>query len=127
MDLLRSNLTSYSLYTEVLELGNEGESLFQSFCTRSFAFFRLSTDILLQCREYIVEKLEVGKWIFLWVVLGEAISLGLALVMKLMGKLEGKYENMDLEQANRLHNLELQGISHSMTSQQSVTNKNEDR
>lgn len=79
------------------------------------------------CRQYIIEKLEVGKWIFLWVVLGEAISLGLALVMRLMGNLEGKYENMELEEANRLHNMELQGISKSMTAQQKITNKNEDR
>lgn len=79
------------------------------------------------CRQYIIEKLEVGKWIFLWVVLGEAISLGLALVMRLMGNLEGKYENMELEEAYRLHNPELQGISKSMTAQQKITNKNEDR
>ena len=81
----------------------------------------------LLCRQYIVEKLEVGKWIFLWVVLGEAISLGLALVMRLMGNLEGKYDNMELEEANRLHDMELQGISKSMTAQQKITNKNEDR
>ena len=60
-------------------------------------------------------------------VLGEAISLGLALVMRLMGSLEGKYENLELEEANRLHDLELQGISKSMTAQQKVTNKKEDR
>ena len=79
------------------------------------------------CREFIVEKLEIGKWVFLWVVLGEAGSLALALVMKLMGKLEGKYENMDLDQANQLHDLELQGISNSMTSKQKLTNRDEDR
>lgn len=44
-----------------------------------------------------------------------------------MGNLEGKYENMELEEANRLHNMELQGISKSMTGQQKITNKNEDR
>ena len=53
--------------------------------------------------------------------------MGLALVMRLMGTLEGKYENMELEEANRLHELELQGISKSMTTQQKLTNKNEDR
>lgn len=74
-----------------------------------------------------MEKLEVGKWIFLWVVLGEAGSLTLALIMRLMGNLEGRYENMELEEVNRLHDLELQGISHSMTASQKLTNKNEDR
>lgn len=60
-------------------------------------------------------------------MLGEAVSLGLALVMRLMGSLEGKYENLELEEANRLHDVELQGISKSMTAQQKITNKNEDR
>lgn len=78
-------------------------------------------------REYIVEKLEIGKWIFLWVVLGETGSLAVALVMRLMGKLEGKYENLELEAANQLHDLELQSISKSLTNQQKVTNRSEDR
>lgn len=42
------------------------------------------------CREYIVEKLTVGKWTFLWVVLAEGISLGLAMMMRSMGELHGK-------------------------------------
>ena len=60
-------------------------------------------------------------------VLGEAGSLALALVMRLMGKLEGRYENLELEEVNRLHDMELQGIHKNMTSAQKVTNKNEDR
>ena len=44
----------------------------------------------LHCRDYIVEKLSVGKWIFLWVVLAEGVSLGLAMVMRSMGELHGK-------------------------------------
>ncbi len=74
-----------------------------------------------------MDKLEVGKWVFLWVVLGQVGSLTVALCMRLMGKLEGKYENMELEEANRLHDLELQGISNSMSASQKVTNRNEDR
>ena len=79
------------------------------------------------CREYIVSQLEIGKWIFLWVVLGEAGSLTLALVMRLMGKLEGRYENLELDEVNRLHDLEMQGIQGGMRSAQKVTNHAEDR
>ena len=74
-----------------------------------------------------MDKLEVGKWVFLWVVLGQVGSLTVALCMRLMGRLEGKYENMELEEANRLHDLELQGISNSITASQKVTNRNEDK
>ena len=42
------------------------------------------------CRDYIMEKLSVGKWIFLGVVLAEGISLGLAMVMRSMGELHGR-------------------------------------
>ena len=42
------------------------------------------------CRSYVVEKLTVGKWIFLWVVLAEGVSLGLAMVMRSMGELHGR-------------------------------------
>ena len=42
------------------------------------------------CRDYIIEKLSVGKWIFLWVVLAEGISLGLAMFMRSMGELHGR-------------------------------------
>ena len=42
------------------------------------------------CRAYLVEKLEVGKWMFLWVVLAEGASLVLAMVMRYMGDLEGR-------------------------------------
>lgn len=38
-----------------------------------------------------MEKLTVGKWIFLWVVLAEGISLGLAMVMRSMGELHGRW------------------------------------
>ena len=31
------------------------------------------------CREFVLEKLEIGKWVFLWVVLGQACSLGPAI------------------------------------------------
>lgn len=42
------------------------------------------------CRDYLIEKLEVGKWIFLWVVLAEGASLVLAMVMRCMGELKGR-------------------------------------
>ena len=69
----------------------------------------------------------MGKWIFLWVVLGEAGSLALALIMRLMGKLEGRYDNLELDEVNQLHDMELQGIHKNMTNAHKVTNKNEDR
>ena len=72
-------------------------------------------------------KLEVGKWVFLWVVLAETASLALALVMRCMGRLEGRYENLELEEANRLHDMELQSIGRNMTGSAKVTNKLEDR
>ena len=37
-----------------------------------------------------MEKLTVGKWIFLWVVLAEGVSLGLAVVMRSRGELHGR-------------------------------------
>ena len=42
-------------------------------------------------RAYLIEKLEVGKWIFLWVVLAEAGSLVLATIMRCMGEMQGRY------------------------------------
>lgn len=41
-------------------------------------------------RAYLIEKLEVGKWIFLWVVLAEAGSLVLATIMRCMGEMQGR-------------------------------------
>lgn len=46
--------------------------------------------MLCLCRAYLIEKLEVGKWIFLWVVLAEAGSLVLAMIMRCMGELQGR-------------------------------------
>ena len=42
------------------------------------------------CRQYLLDKLEVGKWLFLWVILAEAGSLILAMIMRYMGDLEGR-------------------------------------
>ncbi len=37
-----------------------------------------------------MDKLDAGKWIFLWVVLAEGASLVVAMVMRCMGELEGR-------------------------------------
>ena len=42
-------------------------------------------------RTYLVDKLDTGKWIFLWVVLAEGASLIVAMVMRCMGELEGRW------------------------------------
>ncbi|CAL8463138.1 g2672 [Coccomyxa elongata] len=61
-------------------------------------------------KAYLVEKLEVGKWIFLWVVLAEAGSLVLAMIMRCMGELQGRYEGMEAEEADQLRAMEIQSI-----------------
>lgn len=65
-------------------------------------------------RDYIIHKLTIGKWIFIWVVLGEVVSIAVALGMYLTGQVEGRYDNLTADEAQNLHTVELNSIKNSM-------------
>ena len=71
-----------------------------------------------------MERLTAGKWLFLWVVLGELGGIVFACVMLAMGKLEGRYDNMDQLEIDQVHNAELSTIRSSVNSTHSNKGSN---
>ena len=61
-----------------------------------------------------MHKLEVGKWILIWVCIAEAISIAVASAMYLMGQVEGRYDNLNADEAQNLATVELNSIKTSM-------------
>jgi len=49
-------------------------------------------------REYVMDKLAVGKWVMLWIVLGEAVSLGAAGALQWLRPEANPYADMTQEQ-----------------------------
>lgn len=62
-----------------------------------------------------MHQLTVGKWIFVWIVVGEAVSICFALCMFLMGKIEGQYDNLTADEAHAQHTTELNSLRSNMS------------
>ena len=59
-------------------------------------------------------QLTVGKWIFIWMCLGELIALAVALGLYLSGKVEGVYAKMTPDEQHNQHTAELTSIKTGM-------------
>ena len=65
-------------------------------CGARLLLLRLSAGA--RGREYVLDKLAVGKWVLLWIVLGEAVSLGAAGALQWLRPEANPYADMTQEQ-----------------------------
>ncbi|KAK9833527.1 hypothetical protein WJX81_001723 [Elliptochloris bilobata] len=65
---------------------------------------------------YVTEKLKVGKWVLLWIVLAECVSLCAAGALHWLRPEANPYADMTQEQVDELHTVELQGIQGKLAS-----------
>ncbi|KAK9828629.1 hypothetical protein WJX72_001192 [[Myrmecia] bisecta] len=70
-------------------------------------------------KDQVAKKLDIGKWILLWVILGELAGLILALVMRCFGELEGEYDGLTADQAFEKRTLEMQNVRDDMDARSS--------